>query len=109
MISPLLANIVLHVLDRVWEQRCRHLGVLVRHADDFVVFCRSEEAAQESLRRIGIVMTHLHLQMSSEKTRIVGLHQGNDGFDFLGFHHRMKESWRYHGHWYVHRRPSPGL
>jgi len=34
VISPLLANIVLHELDRVWEQRCGHLGVLVRYADD---------------------------------------------------------------------------
>jgi retron-type reverse transcriptase len=34
VISPLLANIVLHVLDRVWEQRCGQLGVLVRYADD---------------------------------------------------------------------------
>jgi len=52
--SPLLANTVLHELDRVWEERCGHLGVLVRYADDMVVLCRSEAAARESLRRIGI-------------------------------------------------------
>ena len=37
VISPLLSNIYLHVLDRVWEDRCAHLGTLVRYADDFVV------------------------------------------------------------------------
>jgi group II intron reverse transcriptase/maturase len=107
VISPLLANIVLHELDRVWERRCGHLGVLVRYADDFVVLCRSESAAKESQRRLGIVMEHLHLQMHPEKTRIVALHQGQAGFDFLGFHHRLKESWRRRGHWYLHKWPSP--
>src|SRR5437879_10473741 len=34
VISPLLSNIYLHVLDRVWEDRCAHLGLLVRYADD---------------------------------------------------------------------------
>jgi RNA-directed DNA polymerase len=107
VISPLLANIVLHELDRVWERRCGHLGVLVRYADDFVVLCRSEAAAKESRRRLGIVMEHLHLQLHPEKTRIVALHRGQAGFDFLGFHHRMKESWRLRGRWYLHKWPSP--
>jgi RNA-directed DNA polymerase len=106
VISPLLANIVLHELDRVWEQRCGHLGVLVRYADDFVVLCRSQTAAQECLRRLGIVMEHLHLQMQPEKTRIVALWRGQQGFDFLGFHHRMKESWRRRGHWYMNKWPN---
>ena len=39
VISPLLSNIYLHVLDRVWEDRCAHVGTLVRYADDFVVMC----------------------------------------------------------------------
>jgi hypothetical protein len=81
--------------------------VLVRYADDFVVLCRSESAAKESQRRLGIVMEHLHLQMHPEKTRIVALHQGQAGFYFLGFHHRLKESWRRRGHWYLHKWPSP--
>ena len=37
VISPLLSNIFLHVLDRVWEDRYAHLGTLIRYADDFVV------------------------------------------------------------------------
>jgi retron-type reverse transcriptase len=39
VISPLLSNIYLHVLDRVWEDRCARLGTLVRYADDFVILC----------------------------------------------------------------------
>jgi RNA-directed DNA polymerase len=106
VISPLLANIVLHELDRVWEERCGRLGVLVRYADDFVVVCRSEAAAQESRRRIGLMLEQLHLQLHPDKTRIVDLTNGVDGFDFLGFHHRLKESWRWPGRWYVHKWPS---
>jgi group II intron reverse transcriptase/maturase len=43
VISPLLANIYLHVLDRVWEDRCAHLGTLVRYADDCAPRRRREE------------------------------------------------------------------
>ena len=106
VISPLLANIVLHVLDRVWEQRCGHLGVLVRYADDLVVVCRSEAAATESLRRVGLVLERLHLQLHPTKTRIAELRKGREGFDFLGFHHLVKESWRWRGYWYLYRWPS---
>jgi group II intron reverse transcriptase/maturase len=42
VISPLLSNIYLHVLDTVWTRRYAHLGVLVRYADDFVVMCDTE-------------------------------------------------------------------
>jgi len=106
VISPLLANIVLHELDRVWESRCGHLGVLVRYADDLVILCRTEAKARESLRRLTLVMEHLHLRLHPTKTRIADLRQGRDGFDFLGFHHRMKESWRWPGHWYLYTWPS---
>jgi RNA-directed DNA polymerase len=37
VISPLLANVALHELDRLWEDHCGHLGELVRYADDLVV------------------------------------------------------------------------
>ena len=56
VISPLLANIYLNKLDRIWAARCSQPGVLVRYADDFVAMCRSESGAREALRRIGLVM-----------------------------------------------------
>ena len=57
VISPLLANIYLNKLDRIWAARCGQLGKLIRYADDFVAMCRTESAAREALRRIGLVMT----------------------------------------------------
>ena len=52
MISPLLSNIYLHVLDTVWTRRCAHLGVLVRYADDFVVMCDTKAACEQAEQRV---------------------------------------------------------
>ena len=92
VISPLLSNIYLHVLDRVWEDRCAHLGVLVRYADDFAVMCDTKAAVEEARRRIGAVLTRLGLELHPEKTRTVDLSRGREGFDFLGCHLRKRFS-----------------
>src|SRR6202158_1293961 len=63
VISPLLANIYLHRLDRIWTERCSHLGVLMRYADDFVVMCKTEAQANETRRRVGIIMERLGLTL----------------------------------------------
>ncbi len=86
VISPLLSNIYLHVLDRVWEDRCAHLGTLVRYADDFVVMCDTSAAVEEARRRVSVVLTRLGLELHPEKTRTVDLSRGREGFDFLGCH-----------------------
>jgi RNA-directed DNA polymerase len=106
VISPLLANVVLHELDRLWEDRCRHLGQLVRYADDFVVLCRTEAAAQEALRRVEVILARQGLRLHSTKTRVASLGDGRQGFDFLGFHCRKVESWRYRGRRYLQHWPS---
>jgi RNA-directed DNA polymerase len=105
-ISPLLANVVLHRLDEAWFRRGQGLGVLVRYADDFVVVCRSRQRAMEAQQRASAVLEPLGLQLNPDKTRIVCLTKGNEGFDFLGFHLRKVESWKWKGHWYLHRWPS---
>jgi group II intron reverse transcriptase/maturase len=92
VISPLLANIYLHDLDRIWEQRCKHLGRLVRYADDFVVMCKTESQAKEAQRRVGIIMDRLGLMLHPEKTRIVDLRRGKEGFTFLGCMIRKRRS-----------------
>ena len=92
VISPLLANIYLSVLDRVWEDRCAHLGTLVRYADDFVVMCDTKAAVEEARRRVGLVLTWLGLELHPEKTRLVDLSRGREGFDFLGCHLRKRFS-----------------
>jgi RNA-directed DNA polymerase len=89
VISPLLANIYLDALDGIWERRCRHLGILVRYCDDFVVLCRTRSDADEALRRIGIILERLSLTLHPEKTRIVELGLGKQGFVFLGCYLRV--------------------
>lgn len=92
VISPLLSNIFLHVLDRVWEDRCAHLGTLVRYADDFVVMCDTTAQVEEARHRVSAVLTRLGLELHPEKTRTVDLSRGREGFDFLGCHLRKRMS-----------------
>ena len=85
VISPLLSNIYLNAFDRVWEEeRNRSLGVLVRYADDFVVMCQRQSQAQEAHRRIEGMLKELGLELNTEKTRMVDLRHGKEGFVFLG-------------------------
>lgn len=105
VLSPLLANIYLNYLDKVWTERCRHVGVLVRYADDLAVLCRSEVDAKEALRRLHIVIERLGLNLHPSKTRLVNLKEGKEGLDFLGFHHRKVKSWWYRRH-YLQRCPG---
>lgn len=107
VISPLLSNIYLHALDRIWQQRCAGLGVLVRYADDFVVLCRTEAQAREALRRVGLVLQHLGLEAHPEKTRLVDLGGGQEGFEFLGCRLKKCRSVRYPGRLFLQRWPSP--
>ena len=106
VISPLLANVYLDVLDLLWERQCRHLGELVRYADDAVVLCRSKADAEESLRRLGLIMDRLGLKLHPDKTRIVELGLGKQGFVFLGCYLRIVLS-HFKGREYLFRWPSP--
>ena len=90
VVSPLLANIYLTRLDQVWDER-RH-GVLVRYADDLVVMCKSRQQAEDALAWLRLLLADLGLQPKEAKTRIVHLQVGGEGFDFLGFHHRLVSS-----------------
>jgi group II intron reverse transcriptase/maturase len=92
VISPLLSNIYLAVLDTVWEKRCVHLGVLVRYADDFVVMCKTKRDVDEAEQRVKHVLTRLGLELHPDKTRKVELSRGTEGFDFLGCHLRKRMS-----------------
>jgi RNA-directed DNA polymerase len=86
VVSPLLANVYLHRLDRQW--RTRGCGVLVRYADDLVVMCRTKAEAERALVALAAVLAELGLELKQAKTRIVHLREGGEGLDFLGFHHR---------------------
>ena len=105
-ISPLLANVVLHRLDQAWQDPAPRAGMLIRYADDFVVVCRTAAQATEAERRARTVLAEVGLQLSLEKTRTVELTGSKEGFDFLGFHLRKVESWKWRGRWYLQRWPS---
>jgi RNA-directed DNA polymerase len=90
VISPLLANIYLHVLDMFWAERFLSLGKLVRYADDFVIICRTKHDAETAMQKVAQVMELLKLTLHPTKTRVVDM--GQDGFDFLGFHFHKKKS-----------------
>ncbi len=78
-ISPVLANVALHVLDAAWAQTSSGLGVLVRYADDLVVLCTSRSKAEEAQRRVATILRPLDLQLHPDKTRIVSLIRGEQG------------------------------
>lgn len=98
IVSPLIANVYLHELDKYMERytglsksekaRRRQQGlsnfVYVRYADDFVVLCNGTKAQAIALREelSEFLKQELRLELSMEKTKITHL---NEGFKFLGF------------------------
>jgi RNA-directed DNA polymerase len=92
VISPLLANVYLHVLDT--ELTARGVGELVRYADDGVVLCRSERHARAALDAVRDILAGLGLELHPDKTRVVDLRKGREGLDFLGCHFRARMSGR---------------
>lgn len=94
VISPLLSNIYLHVLDAAWERQGQKLGTLVRYADDFVVMCDTKSTCEQAEARVRAILARLGLELHPEKTRQVDLSRGMGGFDFLGCHLRKRMSGR---------------
>jgi RNA-directed DNA polymerase len=98
IVSPLLANIYLHALDRYMERHTALAGserrkrkrhgqanfLYVRYADDFVVLCDGTKAQATALRQElhQFLHTELHLELSLEKTKVTHIHEG---FEFLGY------------------------
>jgi RNA-directed DNA polymerase len=118
ILSPLLANIALSVLDEhlmaPWEpdgamgtgyrrHRRRALGLptwrIVRYADDFVVLVHGQRADVETLHEdVAQVLAPLGLRLSAAKTRVLHM---SDGFDFLGFRIQWKRK-RGTNKWFVY-------
>jgi RNA-directed DNA polymerase len=100
ILSPLLANIALSVLDEHFAARWAALGPdwqrrkhrragrpamkMVRYADDFVVLIAGTRDDAEALcGEVGAVLAPMGLRLSEEKTRLCRV---DEGFDFLGWH-----------------------
>lgn len=90
VISPLLANIYLHVLDTFWTREFKQLGELYRYCDDFVIICQTKCNAIESKKIVERIMKRLKLKLHPEKTKVV--FTWSEGFDFLGFHFHKTHS-----------------
>jgi RNA-directed DNA polymerase len=98
IVSPLLANIYLHDLDRYMESKYLDLPrsqrekrrkqgkgnvLYVRYADDFVVLCNGTKAeAHATKQEIGELLRTMGLTLSEEKTKVTHI---TEGFDFLGY------------------------
>jgi group II intron reverse transcriptase/maturase len=111
VISPLLSNIYLSVLDKLWTRHSAPLGTLVRYADDFVVMCKTNAQCEQAEQRIRVILGRLGLELHPEKTRRVDLYDGKEGFDFLGCHLHKRLSGRIwederRRAYYLHRWPS---
>lgn len=114
VISPLLANIALHGMEKALGMRYvsngkgkprKNIGKrgVVRYADDFVVLCKTKEDAETSMQILKEWLAIRGLTLSPEKTRIVHISQG---FDFLGFNLRQYKSKKTRTGWKTLIRPS---
>jgi RNA-directed DNA polymerase len=108
-ISPLLSNIALHgieaalgISDNGQSTSNGDRGV-VRYADDFVVFCKTQEDASCCLKLLSDWLQQRGLRLSEEKTQIVHL---TEGFDFLGFNCRHYKTPRTPTGWILLITPS---
>ncbi len=120
ILSPLLANVALSVLDdhfaERWQHECgsrvdrarrkRHGQAnyrLVRYADDFVVLVAGAEAHAEAVKdEVAAVLAPMGLRLSAAKTRVVHI---DEGLDFLGFAIRRDRK-RGTGRRYVYTYPA---
>jgi RNA-directed DNA polymerase len=118
ILSPLLANIALHVLDEhvmapwrpggamhtTYQRHARRKKGLptwriVRYADDFVVLVHGQRSDVETLREdLARVLAPLGLRLSPAKTQVVHM---SEGFDFLGFRIQWRRK-RGTSQWYVY-------
>ena len=104
VISPLLANIYLHVLDRIWKVKKveeRFKARLIRYADDFVVLCQGQ--TERVLKGIKRVLGDLELSLNEDKTRLIDAKKQR--FDFLGFTLEVKRNPKT-GRWFPLITPS---
>lgn len=90
VISPLLANIYLHPLDRHMREKGYRM---VRYADDFVVLCRTAEQAQAALKEVKSWVEQNGLRLNADKTHVGDCRQAGQGFEFLGYRFEAGRRW----------------
>jgi RNA-directed DNA polymerase len=99
VVSPLLANMFLHLAFDDWMRKTHRAVPFERYADDIIAHCKTEEQAQQVLASITRRLEHCRLAVHPEKTRIVyckdddrtGRHP-TEKFDFLGYTFRPRRA-----------------
>ena len=84
---------------------CESRGVRLPPATHLVILCRTESDAKQAYTWLQRTAQALHLKVHPDKSRVLHVGDGAEGFDFLGFHHRMVRSWKT-GRLFCHRWPS---
>jgi RNA-directed DNA polymerase len=120
ILSPLLANVALSVLDEHFTEhwqtnsgttyqrtKRRRAGLpiyrIVRYADDFVVMVSGSQTHAQALREeVAAVLAPMGLRLSEAKTKVCHV---DEGFDFLGFHIQRRRK-RGTGKYVVYTYPS---
>jgi RNA-directed DNA polymerase len=90
VISPLLANIYLHPLDRQMREKGYRM---VRYADDLVVLCQTAEQAQAALNEVRAWVEQNRLKLNADKTHVGDCRQAGQGFEFLGYRFEVGRRW----------------
>jgi RNA-directed DNA polymerase len=93
VISPLLANLYLHSVDKAMAEAGH---IMVRYADDFVVLCRTRNEAEQAFALVESLVQDKGLMLHPMITRVVDTTQPGEGFDFLGYRfengtHRLRK------------------
>jgi RNA-directed DNA polymerase len=90
VISPLLANLYLHALDKRMAQADY---TMVRYADDFVILCPSQEEAQNALMLVQQWVDDKGLTLHPDKTHVGNCVVEGQGFEFLGYRFEAGKRW----------------
>jgi RNA-directed DNA polymerase len=113
VVSPLLANIFLHLALDDWMRRTYPGIPFERHADDVIVHCQSEEQAQAVKRAIAARLAQCKLELHPDKTKIVYCKDDNrrggypnEEFTFLGYTFRPRRSKNRRGQYFVNFSPA---
>lgn len=113
VISPLLANIFLHLAFDEWMRVAHPDTPFERYADDVVVHCKTEKQAQAVRASIEARLRKCKLELHPQKTRIVYCKDDdrrgsypNESFDFLGYTFRPRRSKNRWGKFFINFSPA---
>jgi len=104
VISPLLSDLYLHLVDRIWQRRQLQQQVgarMVRYADDIVILCR--RGSKRPLEILQQILRRMDLTLNREKSKVVD--SKHEMFSFLGFEIGIWKG-RKSGKMYPHVQPS---